>query len=353
MTDKNFVFNVSIVILILAAILVISNLQLLGGPTGAQTFGTESVSSGTNGEVRSVVQTGGTEAPGSAPLGACSAGFIEAGIYTDKYTNQGASTTYYKYQKICAKGTSGTLKTCTSTVSSEGNACTPATCDAGQIDVGEFRDLKNFVSFSQFDVTVYRLCVAGIDSGNIVSGGTGSSPGPTPADCTTGSNSGVLTQIYFDDAGYYRTWRVCIAYTPPTTSSSTTTTEPPTTTSTPGGSTSSSTTTPPTTSGGTTSSSTPPTTSGGTTTTSGGTTTTGGTTTSGITTTTNRGTTTTAAPTTTTTSGGITTTSGGTTTTTAEKITEQEAILAIQSANASIVLAQETKNISEAVELYV
>ncbi len=342
MTGKNFVFNVSIVILILVAILVISNPQFLGGPTGAQTFGSESVSSGTNGEVRSVLQTGGTESSGGAPLGACSAGYVEAGIFTDKYTNIDSSTTYYKYQKICVKGTSGTLKTCTGTVASEGNACTPAACDAGQIDVGMVRDLRNFVSFSQFDVTVYRLCVAGIDSGNIVSGGESGSPGPTPATCASGSNSGVLTQIHFDDAGYYRSWRVCIAYTPPPTSSSTTT-EPPTTSS-------SSTTTPPTTSGGTTSSSTttPPTTSAGTTaTTSAPTTTSKPTTTAKPTTTTQPPVTAQAAQQT-----GTTTTTITAQTTTTSQITEQEALLAIQAANTSIILTQETKNITEAVGLY-
>ncbi len=319
-----------------------------GGPTGFQTVcGTETVNSGTNGEVKTIVQSGGTESSANCPPSSCGSGFVDAGIFTDKYRNSGNTQDKFAYSRICAKGTSGNLKTCTSTgITGEGSLCTPSACDAGYTSLGTFGDLRELTTPGDtwtWNEVNYRICVSGIDAGSSTYAGEGAGSFPASGLCTAGqSKVGDLHQIHFDEAGQYRTLTLCVAYTPPTTTSTPTTTVPPTTTSSsstttslPGGTTSSSTTT---SSGSTSSSITmPPTTSAGSTSSSSTTTKTGGTTT-------------------TTRAGATTTTSLGTTTTTTIveliAVSDQEAYATISETNKTIVELQATKNISEALKLY-
>ncbi len=353
MDSNKIFFQFTAAAAVLALIFLISNPQILSGPTGLQTgaCGAETLSSGTNGEVRSKIQDGGTESP--CAMNACGAGMVEAGIFADKYRAASDSYQKFTYYKICVKGTSANFKTCTSSaINDEGTLCVPAACGAGETDLGTPADIRNYDGGTgRWDEVSYRLCVAGIDAGSMQWGEQGGSA-PTPAACAAGQDSsGLFGEIHFNEGGQYRAWRLCIKYTAPATSSSTTTTtEPPTTssssttppTTSPGGATSSSTTTPPTTSpGGTSSSSTttPPTTSAGaTTTTTGGSTTT--TSSSGAAT----------SPTT-------TTLSGETATTEPEvqmekSVSEHDALSAIEEANTTIYSSSSSKNVSDALSLY-
>ena len=289
-------------------------------PTGMQlSCGIEAVSTGAGGEVRMKIQTGGTEDSVNCSPTACNAGMRDVGILTDKYTDSGSNI--FSYQRVCINGVdSGEIKNCTaSLINNEATGkCDPPACPQGQwgVVVYDLRDTNQQLP-PKWNQISYRVCVAGTRvQAMCVTGNDNYSSFADPPACSQGYDSvGVFKQIHFDSQEYHRSTRVCIQLAP---ASTTTTSIPPSSTTT--------TTNPPTTS------------------------TLANATNASSTTTTAETTTTTMNLTTTTTTTIATTTT--TTVTTNNNVASLEAYSVIQQANQTILEAQVTKNVSEAINIY-
>ncbi len=200
--------------------------------TGLQTFtcGAEEVSSGQAGEVRKVIQTGGEENPANCAPSACSSGFYDIGIATDKYYQliYGPSSNWrYAYQRICVKdANAGEIIQCSS--SAKNTPCTPADCSSGKISIANVWDVRNFnYTDGTWDYKGYRVCASGIGlSGGSTQEAEQQSPQsfPDPPPCAQDQQSaGIFKELHHHEPDYYRSFRICVKYATIYTVSSTTT----------------------------------------------------------------------------------------------------------------------------------
>lgn len=178
-------------------------------PVSAQpmTCGTETVSSGTGGEVRMIVQTNGTEGDERCLPSACSSGMKNIGTITDKYSS--ASILKFVYQRICIKDAlAGEINQCQSSINSESAKCSPPQCSSGysSILLDDMRDKSgNFWTH-----VVYRVCAKGPES-LVYKMNESSGSFAEPAAC--GSNYtevGSYKEIHFGDSEIYRNYRICV-----------------------------------------------------------------------------------------------------------------------------------------------
>ncbi len=220
------------------------------GPTitSFQTFtcSTEEVSSGSGGEIRITSQSRGVENSGNCLPAPCSAGTFDVGIFTDKSIHLTQSYPIYRYERICIKSaTAGEIKQCQAGIKSANDTATPCTPDACSQGTSiatllEIRDY-DYLTTQDWIGKLIRICAGG---GWITSGSSQAveqqSPQsfPDPPQCISGEESvGVIKETHHFEPDYFRTYRLCVKYSPPTpltaptTTSSTTTTLAPTTSS--------------------------------------------------------------------------------------------------------------------------
>ncbi len=193
-----------------------------GGPTGAQTAqcGVETVTSGPMGEVRSIVQTGGSGSPAACFPSACTPGLTQASSpLVEKYFDEDGLVNKFNIQRICLKAISARTFGCPSTgISSEANACNPSTAlGSGEISIGTFADLyKTNLQNSAWDENVVRLIVQGVGSGSIQTIEWSGSFSPQTT-CPSGKlYAGSFHEIHFKEQEFYRKYNICLEPGPPT-----------------------------------------------------------------------------------------------------------------------------------------
>ncbi len=175
--------------------------------------GSESISSGTKGEVRLKTQTGGTDLNYDVcwPK-ACSTGMAASTVVSDKYKSDG--TDKFAYQKICMVDVDSlSLSECSGVISNELEKCSPQKCEAGFFDFGLVSE-KRDKSGNFWTENVYRLCAKGskIENATLVfneSVGFALLPEKCPAGF---DDSGIFREIHFNSSETQRAWRICVKY---------------------------------------------------------------------------------------------------------------------------------------------